>query len=571
MTVMLIAQTPASGQPAVVESVFPVAASIGADPQTDIMITLAEPLDAATVNSTSVHIFGRWSGPAIGLLTVEDGGHTIRFRPGAPFFAGERVSVTLSHAIRFVSQAHLEAGYFWSFWVDSEAASLDLEESVRIPIRRPGEAHIQSYGAYAGDLDSDGWSDLLIPNEISADVRVFLNRGGTYEDFTLYELPGSAIPSANEGADFNADGHVDVAVGNNASNNVNLLMGGEGGVLRVMPAVPAGGDSRAVCVVDADADGDDDIVTASRAQSSLYLLLNDGAGSFGSPILVDGGGDGETSCAVGDANGDGRADLFVGSFRSRNVSLLLGDGFGRFLLSASVSVPGPPWMLASGDVDGDGLDDVVSAGSSNNTVSVIRSDGQGSLRTPDPLPSGLFPLAIDLGDVDGDGDLDMVSSNYSSASFTLYENRGAGRFARYRDFPASRAGSCAILHDRDNNGTLDMSGIDELDDLLILFSNPKRVVATEPIPDVLSDLNISVHPQPATGAVEFSIVGNRTHNATVVVRNVLGRTVASFDVNGNSRSPATLVWDASHQPPGLYIATLTAERAVTSRPVVVVR
>ena len=34
------------------------------------------------------------------------------------------------------------------------------------------------------------------------------------------------------------------------------------------------------------------------------------------------------------------------------------------------------------------------------------------------------------------------------------------------------AGSCAVLVDRDNDGDLDMIGIDELDDLLFLFTNP---------------------------------------------------------------------------------------------------
>jgi hypothetical protein len=37
--------------------------------------------------------------------------------------------------------------------------------------------------------------------------------------------------------------------------------------------------------------------------------------------------------------------------------------------------------------------------------------------------------------------------------------------------PASGAGSCAVLVDRDGDGDLDLTGVDELDDLLMLFRN----------------------------------------------------------------------------------------------------
>ena len=38
-------------------------------------------------------------------------------------------------------------------------------------------------------------------------------------------------------------------------------------------------------------------------------------------------------------------------------------------------------------------------------------------------------------------------------------------------FHQTMAGSCAVFHDRDNDGDMDMTGIDERQDLLILFTN----------------------------------------------------------------------------------------------------
>jgi hypothetical protein len=84
---------------------------------------------------------------------------------------------------------------------------------------------VQAYGAFGGDLDGDGFPDLMIPNEISADVRVFMNDGaGGYAAFDVYPIAGGAVPSTNEGADFNGDGLMDFAVGNAGNERVSVFM-----------------------------------------------------------------------------------------------------------------------------------------------------------------------------------------------------------------------------------------------------------------------------------------------------------------------------------------------------------
>ncbi len=164
-------------------------------------------------------------------------------------------------------------------------------------------------------------------------------------------------------------------------------------------------------------------------------------------------------------------DLFLGAYYSNEVILWLGNGNGGFTFSDEVTVGNSPWMVVSGDVNNDGIPDVVCANSSSSSFSVVLCDSTGNLSLPVNYTVGQFPISVDLGDVDGDLDLDIVTSNFTGNNFSLYENDGTGVFINRNDLPSNLAGSCAVFHDRDNDGDMDMTGIDERQDLLILFTN----------------------------------------------------------------------------------------------------
>ena len=457
-------------------SVGPAPQSLAAGRRTAITVTFDRPVKQPPSGSQVVLAFGRWSGPMSGQMDLSADRQTMIFTPAGAFAAGEWVTVTVAGDVVDDDGERLAGSFTWNYWVTSGTGSLALTRSSTVSIRQPGEGWIQSYGSYAGDLDRDGYPDLIIPNERSNDLRVFINDGaGGYSNFSTYAIPGGARPSTNEGADFDGDGLIDFAVGNSASNLVSLFRGGAGGALS-HAANHAGDDGvRGLCLVDLDGDGAMDMVTANRGggggDGNVSLFINDGSGVFGLGTDFEAGGTGETACAAADANGDGIIDVFVGAIRSGEIILLLGDGRGGLRRSVAVGANGGPWMLAAGDIDGDGHADVVSANFAENSVSLMVGDGAGGLRLQSVVPVGSEPIAVDLGDLDGDGDLDLVTSNFGGASWTVLENDGRGTFGNARALAASRAGSCAVLVDRDNDGDLDLIGIDELDDLLFLFTN----------------------------------------------------------------------------------------------------
>lgn len=524
-------------QTLVVENVFPAPQLISATVSTDINVHFNHTISLESINDVSFRVFGRWSGPMQGSIALTDNDSTIQFTPDVPFFYGEWVVVFLSKGIESQDGSNLEYGYSWGFWAETMTGTLNQPEVDVIPVRLDGEGTIQSYGAYAGDINSDGYSDLSVINEISRDVRLFLNDGnGGYHDFEIFTLPNGNFPSPSEGADFNADGLIDLAIANTQNTQVSILMGD--GVDGYEPEVSYTADLRVrgIGVLDADGDGDDDIVTANRTGNNMSLLLNDGFGIFNAPINFETGGDNETSLAVADINEDGIMDAFIGAYNSQDITIMLGDGNSGFVISDRVDVSGTPWMITVGDVNNDGHVDVVSANSTGNTASVILGDGQGNMSEEVTYSSPGFPLAIDLGDIDGDGDLDMITSNYSTAKYNLYENDGTGSFNAPIIYNASTAGSCAILHDRDNDGDMDITGIDEVDDLIFLFENDSTLSSIEEISVNQNSILGQCFPNPARESVSINYNLKNKKEAYLIIYDQNGQLVDQYELNPSKKS-----------------------------------
>ncbi len=562
-----------------VTAIFPVANAVSAERETAVVIDFDQPVDPATFDAASMMVFGRWTGVAHGAWSFEANNTRARFVPERPFSAGEMVTVSLARHLATPDGTTLGRGYAWQFWTRPSRASMDLRETGRLNVRQPFEDRIQTYGAYAGDFDNDGYTDFAVPNELANDVRVFMNDGsGGYGAFTIYPIARGAVPSTNEGADFNLDGHLDFAVGHSQGERVSVFMGDGTGHLDEASSYVTDEGVRGLGVLDLNGDGYPDIATANRVGGTVSVLLNDGdTGSSGQALSFtrtqnfNAGGSGETAAAVADANEDGILDLIVGTFSSQEIIVLLGDGEGGLSVHGSVAAGGNAWMIATGDVDLDGHVDVVSANSNTNNASVLLGDGQGGFGAPVTYPTGGFPLAIDLGDLDGDGDLDLVTSNFIGNDWTLYENLGDGSFGNQRSLRASSAASCAVLHDRDNNGTLDMTGIDELDDLLFLFTNTASPTNLDTPPSASPLALLPNYPNPFTDRTTLAFHLGEPATVRLTLYDLLGRTVRTVLDAPRSQGAHTLTWDGHDDagrplPGGIYFYRLEAAGASRTLP-----
>jgi hypothetical protein len=464
-----------------------------ASAMTTVRIDFDRPLDPSTISAATIRVFGRGSGTAGGSFALSNGDQSVTLTPARPFSAGEVVLVNLSHALAAADASPLRsAGYAFQFTVATQPTARSFQLIDTISNRSSPGITTRIYGAQATDLNGDGFLDLATVNEVSADVRVALNRGDGSGLFAAFLAPEKIAEesSPNEPADFDNDGNTDGCFSAANGQSVTVLLGNGDGTYGSTQTIALGGAPHGIAVLDVDGDADLDIVDANRASSNLALLLNDGQGVFGAPTTFEGGVDGEYGLAAADMNDDGISDLVVAGRDSQTIASLLGNGDGTFTIATPVqSSGGNTWVLALGDVNGDGIVDATTANSGSNNGAVLLGNSNGTFAPPAVMSTGAHTPSTDLGDLDGDGDLDWVLSSFGGGFWRVYTNDGDGQFAFDQQIDAPNNPSCAVLLDFDNDGDLDMALTDEIADVILLQRNgggvdptPTPVCAATPLP-----------------------------------------------------------------------------------------
>ncbi|QEH34556.1 FG-GAP repeat protein [Aquisphaera giovannonii] len=354
-------------------------------------------------------------------------------------------------------------------------------------------------GVLVADVNGDGRPDVVTPNTGSDDVSVLLGRGdGSLAGQVRWAAgPG---PWSVAAGDFNEDGRVDLAVSDYTSaapSRVSVLLGrGDGGFLPPS-AVPAGSSPYPIAVGDFNRDGHQDLLVGNDGSNDLSLLLGRGDGTF-RPGARLAAGDGPDAMATGDFNGDGLLDAVVANYRSGDVAFLAGNGDGTFR-SPTVQGVGPERMLmASADFNGDGLLDVAVLDSGAGTVTIRLNQGEGVFRDLPATPAGDEPSAILVADLNRDGRPDLVVADAGSGNLSILLGLGDGTFASERRVAVGPRPTSLVTGDFDGAGRVEIAVAHAgTDRITLLGSNgdgtffPWRelVVGAEPVALVAADLN----------------------------------------------------------------------------------
>jgi hypothetical protein len=289
------------------------------------------------------------------------------------------------------------------------------------------------------DFNGDGIPDIAATDAVNGGVQIFLGVGdGTFTTGATFatEPSGTYTTLGIVTADFNGDGHPDIAVVNQTSSgtasDVGVLLNdaqGHGNFTLASNAALAM-PTQELAAADLNGDKKIDLAvplsgTVATPGSSVVVLLGNGDGTFapGTPVnLVNGSSTfyQPIGVAIGDMNGDGIPDLIVstddqvsGSF-NQGIVVALGIGGGLFqtpnLSLSSFQSGADPMGVQLVDLNRDGHLDVITANYTNGTVAVLYGKGDGTLYDPVEYVSSLEPFGIALADVNGDGAVDVVAS-----------------------------------------------------------------------------------------------------------------------------------------------------------------
>jgi VCBS repeat-containing protein len=277
-----------------------------------------------------------------------------------------------------------------------------------------------------GDFDADSHPDLAVANTGSDTISVLLGRGTGSFDAATTVVTGDKPRSVAVGQ-FNRDedSYLDLAVANGGSNAVSVLLGKGDGTFGSATNYEMGANSapNSVAVRDFDLDSDPDLAVANEGSNTVSVLLGGDGGSFGSATSYELGADsGPSSVAVGDFDRGGIPDLVVANSGSNTVSVLEGSGTGTFRAATSFAAGDTPASVAVGFLDGDADLDLAVADLGSRSVSVLLGGDRASFGAPTTFGVGYFPTSVAVGDFDDDLDPDLAVANAASEHVSVLMN-----------------------------------------------------------------------------------------------------------------------------------------------------
>ncbi|XYH96886.1 FG-GAP repeat domain-containing protein [Sorangium sp. So ce1128] len=259
---------------------------------------------------------------------------------------------------------------------------------------------------FVRDTDQDGLVDVIVGNSGAAGsegLGVLRGKGtGRLEDPVWAPSP-SGYYGETVLADFNEDGDLDAV---DVFFGLIFIEGGPGATF--LPRVDVDPWLGASSVVAADFDGDGHLDVAAGGTSTVAVYLGDGTGGFVATSTLD--ADNPIKLALGDFDADGNADLAAAHWDQMKVSVWLGDGAGGFDPPAFFAMPSKASGVAVGDFDGDGDEDLV-VSMLDGRLRVLVGDGAGGFtQGPEHQVSANHYSTVEMADFTGDGKDDVVAN-----------------------------------------------------------------------------------------------------------------------------------------------------------------
>lgn len=291
-----------------------------------------------------------------------------------------------------------------------------------------------------GDVDGDGYMDVVAGTMDEATTRLFRNTGSMtnpfpFANYYVSDVTSDAVITMGvELGDLDGDGDLDlVAANHSAPSRVYLNRSGDNFFYRASQSVLADNDTSQIVIHDFDRDGDNDLVSVNFNNALNRYLVNDGTATPFTDEMngfsFSTGPRSSEAGVAGDFDRDGWPDLVL--VNSGDVNRLFlnnrtASPFQSVVAQGIGTEEDLSFSVAAGDVNRDGFLDIVvgNIGAPNRLYlnSGTSTPFASAINVSDDI---LDSNAVELADFDGDGDLDLLAAGSSPAMTTLYLNNGS--------------------------------------------------------------------------------------------------------------------------------------------------
>lgn len=521
--------------------------------------------DPETIHPNLMQVRGLQTGPVTGDLFFSADSLTLLLLPAPRFAPGELIEARIIPPLSATSGDTLAHAHIWHFRIAAERGAGIFPDSLSLAMRYGAVA------AEAGDLNGDDALDIvmtyladlvtvLICAEIGPDSLPEYER----YDFTMGESHSSVAL-----ADFNEDGHLDIAAADQFGNVMRIGLNGGDGTTYDWSTTPTCDHPQRIKCGDLNGDGHTDIAYPCQWSDNMNILLGDGAGSFYAtgtyPLPVY-----PSDIGMRDVDLDGDLDLVTINRYTDPMVYLLCNTDPRapvnemFTPICSTAVAGSQGLLLE-DLDGDHYPDALVASEDSARIAFCRFDpGTGCFADPIFYPTGGGPTdrvrnAAPL-DFDGDGDLDLAVTDSDNNHWLLMQNDGWGGFSVRAIMPTQERPITPATADLDADGIVDVIVPTRIAGTLDLFFAAEHFLA---IDENLyqTRLVLAAHPNPFREHVMLRCAAPLDEEACIEICDVAGRILRRQE----TRQPAW-VWDGRDQdgrrvPAGTYLLRWSAGEA----------
>jgi hypothetical protein len=273
-----------------------------------------------------------------------------------------------------------------------------------------------------GDLDEDGYKDIVVANHETNYVTVLFGTSGdgfAVRDSKKLEVNVFPHPHAVKLKDINGDGHLDLFVDDRGGEAIKLFVGLGNGTFKEPKQIPVGGDPyRGMLLADINNDGKTDLITPNS--DHVAVLLGDGHGSFAQDTALYPGFY-PFSAIAADINGDGLMDLAAGSGEGiGRLAVWFKNAHGNFQAGGQYEMAVGPAELAASDLTGNGRSEIIATSYVGHGVVVLTGDEQPEVYGFDLKGN---PYGATTGDFNGDGRTDFAIANDGVEFISVFLSR----------------------------------------------------------------------------------------------------------------------------------------------------